>query len=320
MSILKFKPLLVPTIWGGSRIAQMKGLQGVEGNIGESWEISGVPGRQSVVSEGPYAGLALNDVLAIMRADLLGKDNYAACRGVFPILIKYIDAKQNLSVQVHPSNDVAERQGKGYAKTEMWYAMQSTPNAKLISGLRRAVTPEEYAAMAANSTILDALAEHDVHEGDCFFIPGGRIHSAGAGCFLAEIQQTSETTYRIYDYDRRDSHGQPRELHIAEAAECIDFRVHSDYRTHYRRAKNEAVPLVDCDYFHTALYNIDEPMLLDYSDLDSFVVLMGVAGEGSLIDDNGNETSLKTGETVLIPACEQWVRVEGTVRFLEVFA
>lgn len=320
MSILKFKPLLRPTIWGGNRIALLKGMSGIDGNIGESWELSGVPGHQSVVSNGPYAGLALNDVLAIMRGDLLGHDNYAICRGVFPILIKLIDAKENLSVQVHPSNAVAERQGKGYAKTEMWYAMRSAPNAKLISGLRRAITPEEYAAMAANSAILDVVAEHDVHEGDCFFIPGGRIHSAGAGCFLVEIQQTSETTYRIYDYGRRDSNGKQRELHIAEAAECIDYRVQDDYRTHYHSAKNVAVPLVDCDYFHTALYDIDEPMLLDYSDLDSFVALIGVGGEGTLTDDDGSETTLRTGETVLIPACNKCIRAEGAMRFIEVFA
>ena len=201
----------------------------------------------------------------------------------------------------------------------MWYIMDSDKDAHLRSGLKKEITPEEYKQMVENDTILDAIADYSVKEGDCFFLPAGRIHSIGKGCFLAEIQQTSDVTYRIYDFKRKDKNGNYRELHTAQAAECINYNVEKDYRTDYTSTKNQGVSLVHCPYFNTAVYDLDEPMTLDYSELDSFVILIGVKGEGKITDNEGNETSLRAGETILIPATTRELKVEGTVKFLETY-
>ena len=173
--------------------------------------------------------------------------------------------------------------------------------------------------MVEDDTICDALAQYEVSEGDVFFLPAGRIHAIGAGCFLAEIQQTSDVTYRIYDFKRRDKDGNYRQLHTHEAAESINYQVESDYRTHYTPMKNEGVQLVQCPYFTTAVYDLDEPMTLDYSELDSFVILIGLSGSATITDEEGNQTSLKAGETLLVPATAQELKVEGTVKFLETY-
>lgn len=171
--------------------------------------------------------------------------------------------------------------------------------------------------MVENDTITDAIAEYPVKEGDCFFLPSGRIHSIGAGCFLAEIQQTSDVTFRIYDFKRKDKNGNYRQLHVKEAAESIDYAVKDDYRTHYEHKDNEPMNLVQCKFFTTTLYDLTEPMTLDYSDLDSFVILIGVGGEGTITDSEGNTTTLNAGETVLVPATETILNVKGTLKFLE---
>ena len=196
--------------------------------------------------------------------------------------------------------------------------MDSQPTAKLYNGLKMQITPEQYKEMVANDTICDALAQYNVHEGDCFFIPAGRIHAIGAGCYLAEIQQTSDVTYRIYDYKRRDKDGHLRQLHTQEAAESINYTVLPDYRQQYTPQKNEGQLLVECPYFNTAVYDLTEPMTIDYSELDSFVILIGLKGEGSLSVD-GEEVPFRAGETLLIPATAQEVRAEGTIKFLETY-
>ena len=201
----------------------------------------------------------------------------------------------------------------------MWYIMDSDADAKLYSGLKMQITPEQYREMVENDTICDALAQYKVKADDCFFLPAGRIHAIGTGCFLAEIQQTSDVTYRIYDFKRKDKDGNYRQLHTQEASECINYNVEKDYRTEYTPKKNEGVNLVNCPYFNTAVYDLDEPMTLDYSELDSFVILIGIKGEGTIKDNEGNETSLKVGETILIPATTQSLKVEGTVKFLETY-
>jgi mannose-6-phosphate isomerase len=200
----------------------------------------------------------------------------------------------------------------------MWYVMDSAPDAMLYNGLRQQITPEEYKEMVANDTICDALAQYQVKAGDCFFIPAGRIHAIGAGCYLAEIQQTSDVTYRIYDYKRRDKDGNLRQLHTKEAAESIDYHVLPDYRTNYTARKDESQLLVACPYFNTAVYDLTEPMCIDYSDLDSFVVLIGLKGTGTLTVD-GEECIFREGESMLIPATAQEVRTRGTIKFLETY-
>ncbi len=319
MKPLKFKALLKQTIWGGDKIIPFKHLDDHLENVGESWEISGVPGNETVVADGEYAGKKLNELVIEQKDKLVGKANYERFGDEFPLLIKFIDARQDLSIQVHPTDEIAKRQGKERGKTEMWYIMDSDKDAKLYSGLKMQITPEQYKAMVEDDTITDALAQYEVKEDDCFFLPAGRIHAIGTGCFLAEIQQTSDVTYRIYDFKRKDKDGNYRQLHTKEAAECINYTVEDDYRTHYEHKKNEGVTLVECPYFTTAVYDLDEPMTLDYSELDSFVILIGLKGEGTITDNEGNTVTISAGESILVPATTDMLKVEGTIKMLETY-
>ena len=319
MELFKFEPLLKQTIWGGDKIVTFKHLESDLDSVGESWEISGVPGDESVVANGEYKGKTLNEVLAEMKDKLVGADNYKRFGDRFPLLIKFIDARQDLSIQVHPDDETAHRQGKPMGKTEMWYVMDSDENASLKVGLKKKITPEEYAQMVEDDTICDALGNYKVKSGDCFFIPAGRIHAICSGSFIAEIQQTSDVTYRIYDYKRKDKNGNYRQLHTKEAAEAIDYTVLDNYRTEYTPVKNEATPLVSCPLFTTAVYDLAEPMTLDYSELDSFVILIALKGEGTILTSSGETFSFREGESVLLPATTDMVKVEGTIKFLETF-
>lgn len=319
MQPFKFEALLKQTLWGGSKIIPFKHLHATLDNVGESWEISGVPGNETVVANGPFKGQLLNHVVEQLKADLVGKENYERFGNEFPLLIKFIDACQDLSIQVHPTDEIAQKQGKERGKTEMWYALESDAKAHLMAGLKQRITPEQYAKMVENDTICDAIAEYSVKEGDVFFLPAGRIHAIGTGCFVAEIQQTSDVTYRIYDFKRKDKNGNYRELHTKQAAECINYEVLPDYRTHYTARKDEPVLLVSCPYFTTSIYDLTEPMTIDYSELDSFVILIGLRGEGTLTDDEGNKTTLRAGETILLPATTKVVNVEGCIKFLETY-
>lgn len=318
MKLFTFKPILKQTLWGGNKIASLKHIETSADRIGESWEISAVKGSESVVAEGDYEGLTIIALAEKLKENLLGKENYERFGGEFPLLIKFIDARDQLSIQVHPDDETARSQGKQRGKTEMWYVMPSDPDASLLCGLKKKITPAEYEQLVNDDTIVDAIARYDVKEGDCFYIPAGRIHSISKGCLLAEIQQTSDLTYRIYDFNRRDKDGNLRELHTKEAAESIDYRVLPDYRQAYTPKKNEGQTLVECPYFNTAVYDLNEPMQIDYSELDSFVILIGLKGEGRLNID-GEEVSFGKGETILLPAYINNVRAEGTVKFLETF-
>ena len=318
MEIIKFRPILKQVLWGGNKIISFKQLDADMEQVGESWEVSGVKDNESIVANGQYEGMKLNDLVALLKGDLVGKENYERFGNEFPLLIKFIDASKQLSIQVHPNDEQAKAKGLKRGKTEMWYIMESAPDATLLSGLKRTITPEEYKAMVENETITDALCEYRVGEGDVFYLPAGRIHSIGAGTFLAEIQETSDVTYRIYDFKRKDKDGNYRQLHTEAAAECIDYSVENDYRTKYEARKNEGVELAQCPHFTTSVYDLDEPMLLDYSELDSFVVLIALSGECTL-STGDVEMQLRAGETVLLPATTQTLNVSGTVKFLETF-
>ena len=315
--MFKFNPLLKSILWGGEKIVPFKHLTSDQKQVGESWEISGVKDNESVVSDGEYKGWTLNKLVDTLKDKLVGKENYARFGNEFPLLVKFIDARQQLSIQVHPTDEQAQAKGLGRGKTEMWYVMESDADASLRSGLKQQITPKQYKEMVENDTITEALCEYPVKEGDVFFLPAGRIHSIGAGCFLAEIQETSDVTYRIYDFKRKDAEGNYRQLHTKEAAECIDYTVYPDYRTQYEARKNEPVELVSCPYFTTSVYDLTEPMTLDYSDLDSFVIFVGLKGEGEIIDAEGNTISFRAGESVLLPATATTVKVSGTIKFLE---
>ena len=316
--MIKFEPLLKQTLWGGSKIIPFKHLDAQLDIVGESWEISGVKDNETIVANGPFKGMSLNQLVREQKELLVGKENYQRFGDEFPLLIKFIDACQDLSIQVHPTDEMAHRQGKSRGKTEMWYVLESTPGAQLYNGLKQQITPEQYKEMVENDTITDALARYEVSEGDVFFIPAGRIHAIGAGCFVAEIQQTSDVTYRIYDFKRKDKNGNYRELHTQLASESIDYTVQDNYRVDYQCLKNEGVQVATCPYFTTAVYDLTEPMILDYSDLDSFVILIGVKGAGRLICE-GEEMPFQMGDTVLLPATTKEVKVEGEVKFLETY-
>lgn len=304
---LKFEPILKQTIWGGDKIVPFKHLNSDLKGVGESWEISGVENNESVVANGADKGRTLTEMVRIYREELVGEANYARFGTKFPLLIKFIDAKQDLSIQVHPNDEQARKRHNSLGKTEMWYVVNADKNAKLRSGFSEQITPKEYKERVQNNTITDVLQEYEVHPGDVFFLPAGRIHSIGAGSFIAEIQETSDITYRIYDFNRKDANGKTRELHTELAKDVINYEVLDDYRTKYEAVKNEPVELVACPYFTTSVYDMTEEISCDYSELDSFVIFICMEGSCTLKDNEDNVIEIQAGETILLPATTQTV-------------
>ena len=282
---------------------QYKAIETDQKNIGESWELSGVPGNESVVSNGELAGRTITELIKEYGPEMLGRKVYETYGEKFPLLIKFIDARDDLSIQVHPDDAMAQAvHGQPFGKTEMWYVVSADKDAHLMSGLSTEITPEEYVSRVENNTITDVLCDYKVAAGDVFFLPAGRIHSIGKGCFIAEIQQTSDLTYRIYDFGRLGLDGKPRELHTELAKDAIDYSVSEDYRTAYAPVLNEDTPLVECEYFTTNLLDLTEQISVDVKSKDSFVILICLEGQGELKDSQGNVVALKQGETVLVPA------------------
>ena len=320
MQPIKFRPILKETIWGGDKIPRIRHISGLEDkHIGESWEISGLEGCESVVDGGTYDGMSMSQLIDMLKGKLIGERNYRRFGNRFPLLIKFIDARQDLSIQVHPNDETALRHGMANGKNEMWYLLDSEPYASLRCGMKEELSADDIIKKVADGTICDSIAQYDVKAGDCFYIPAGRVHSIGAGCLIAEIQQTSDTTYRLYDYNRRDSNGNLRQLHVRQAAECIDYTVLEDYRQTYKHEKNVRVPLVECKYFKTSLYDIDRTLRLDYSEFDSFVILMCVKGSGTITDEDGNVATIQECETVLVPAMTTTLEVKGNFQLLETY-
>lgn len=289
-------------LWGGEKIAPYKGVETELRSIGESWEISGVKGCESVVDGGKDDGMSLTELITRDKAALLGRSNYERFGKEFPLLIKFIDARQDLSIQVHPNDKLAWERHQSKGKTEMWYVVDADEGSRLRSGFAKQVTPDEYEKSIADNTITDLLQEYDIHKGDLFFLPAGRVHSIGAGAFIAEIQQTSNITYRIYDFNRCDDSGNPRELHTELSKGAIDYTVLPDYRTYYDARNDELVPLVSCRYFTTSMLHLTKPFEMPLDELDSFVILICTAGSGTVTDNEGNTVTLRQGESLLVPA------------------
>jgi mannose-6-phosphate isomerase len=254
--------------------------------------------------------MTIPELIARDKESLLGKKNFNRFGMEFPLLIKFIDARQDLSIQVHPDDTLAWERHQSKGKTEMWYVVDADNGARLRSGFAKQVTPDEYEKSIADNTITDLLKEYDIHKGDLFFLPAGRIHSIGAGAFIAEIQQTSNITYRIYDFNRLDDKGNPRELHTELSKDAIDYTVLPDYRTYYEACDNKRVPLVSCDYFTTSLLKLTEQYEMQLADLDSFVILICTAGNGTITDNKGNSTEIRQGESILIPADVEGLKIE----------
>lgn len=318
---LKFEPILKSLVWGGEKIAPFKNIETDQHNIGESWELSGVRGNESVVANGEYRGRTIADLVKEFKGELVGKSVYAGTGDEFPLLIKFIDAKQDLSIQVHPDDRLAaERHNGSKGKTEMWYVVSADKDAHLMSGLSREITPEEYAAKVNDNTITEVLHDYKVSAGDVFFLPAGRIHSIGAGSFIAEIQQTSDITYRIYDFGRLGLDGKPRELHTELAKDAIDYTVLPDYRTEYQKVADRENLLVKCRYFTTSLLETDKEYSKDLSGTDSFLILICTAGKGTIQTAEGFSENIRQGETVLIPASSDGVKIipDGKLSLLTV--
>lgn len=313
-----FKPIFKETIWGGRDLLPFKGIPSDCRTIGESWELSGVEGNESVVAAGPDAGLTLPELIGRYGASLMGDRNYKRFGKRFPLLVKLLDAAQPLSVQVHPDDIHARQRGEENGKTEMWYVIKAAPGAKLAGGFTEKVDPESYEQLVESGGLEKVLRWNTVSPGEVFFIPGGRVHSLGAGCMVAEIQQTSDTTYRIYDYHRLDSEGKPRKLHVKEAAGVINFNDTAGTPTDYLQIPDIPVNLVDCQSFTVNLLKIDEKLIRDYRENDSFVILTATEGSAMLCS-GGNGERLECGHTVLIPASATNVMIipDGRISLLE---
>ncbi|QDK78229.1 mannose-6-phosphate isomerase [Spirosoma sp. KCTC 42546] len=306
---LTFKTIFKEKIWGGQKIKTIleKDFSGSPDrplpNCGETWEVSDVEGNVSIVNEGSLQGKSLHELVEEYKGELVGKHVYEQYGNRFPLLVKFIDANDDLSIQVHPDDELAKKRKSGFGKTEMWYIMQADEGAKLNSGFNRELTKDEYVKAVADNTIQDLLNIETAKPGDVFFLPAGRVHYIGKGLLLAEIQQTSDTTYRIYDFDRVDATtGQKRELHTELAVDAINYHHYDHYKTQYDKKLNESVNVVKSDYFITNVLNFNEEVAQDYSRIDSFVILICVAGGLTIETQGGYSLSLKMGQCALIPA------------------
>ena len=300
---LKFQPLYYYRIWGGNKLKTLFNKDITEENIGESWEISTVKNNETKVKSGKLKGKSLTDLINTYKEAVVGKSVYNSFGNKFPLLIKYIDAKTPLSIQVHPSNELALKRHNSFGKNEMWYVMDSDSNAELIVGFNQKLNKKSYKKALEEGEILDILNTEKVKKGDVFNIPTGRVHAIGAGVMLAEIQQTSDITYRIYDYKRVDSKtGSLRELHTELALDAIDFELVDNYKTEYTLNKNTSNKLVETPYFITNIIDINTNLEKDYTHLDSFVIYMCVEGELA-IEYKNQKFDLKKVETIFIPAC-----------------
>jgi mannose-6-phosphate isomerase len=305
----KFEPILKRILWGGSRITRFKGLENQSDGIGESWELSQVSDSVSVVANGALQGKSLSELLESYPEAILGMQVYKRFGTTFPLLVKFIDAEADLSIQVHPDDALAQQRHQSFGKTEMWYVMDAKPGARLVSGFSKQIDAVEYERRIAAGTIEEVLQTYEVQAGDVFFIPAGRVHAIGAGIFLAEIQQNSNITYRIYDYNRTDAQGNPRDLHTEWAKDAIDFKLYNNQKTNYVPIDNGLAPLVSCPYFTTNRLSLVADGFSDkwkweryYNRIDSFVILVCLKGEGNLVYGNTESVPLRAGETILLPA------------------
>ena len=317
---LKFSPLYKYRIWGGEKLKTQLNKVYTEESIGESWEISDVSGDETQVLNGDLQGKTLKDLIKEFKGDFVGEHVYNEFRNEFPLLIKFIDAKTPLSIQVHPNNKIAKERHNSFGKNEMWYVMQADKNSELVVGFNKEIDSNIYAKHIDENSILEVMHHEKVKKGDTFYIHAGRVHAIGAGVLLAEIQQTSNVTYRIYDYDRVDAKtGQKRELHNDLAIDVIDYEVYDTYKTAYKIAKNESNTLVDSPYFKTNIIEIDGTLDRDYSKLDSFVIYMCV--EGALeLNCNYTSNTIKIGETILLPASIDFVELKSdSAKLIEVY-
>ncbi|MUP45610.1 mannose-6-phosphate isomerase [Gramella sp. BOM4] len=316
---IKFHPILQDKIWGGNKLKTILNKNTNRENVGESWEISGVEGNISVVSNGTEAGKKIDDLIAEYKAELVGNKIYEQFGNDFPLLIKFIDARTDLSVQLHPNDELAKQRHNSFGKTEMWYIMQADEGSKLNIGFKKELDKREYIDYLESGKITEVLNFEEVKKGDSVFINTGKVHAIGGGILLAEIQQTSDITYRIYDWDRVDSDGNSRELHTALALDAIDFEKKDDYWLSYDKKTNTSSKIASCDYFTTNFLPVEGQLEKDYSNLDSFVVYMCVDGAAE-ISIGEHAEKIKKGESLLVPANTKKLQIKAQkAELLEVY-
>ncbi len=305
---LKFHPIMKDRLWGGDKLERLFKKPSETRTTGESWELSGVKGDVSKVANGELSGTSLNQLIEEYSEKLLGESVVNRFGKEFPILIKFIDAKQDLSIQLHPNDELAKERHDSFGKTEMWYIMDADPGANLIVGFNKNLEKQEYKNSLENDTLLDLLNYEPVKEGDTFFINTGKVHAIGAGVLLAEIQQTSDITYRVFDFNRKDKNGNLRELHTDLALDAIDFSKKDDFRVVYDKEKNKVNKMVDCPYFKTNIIDLDSDLNLDITERDSFSIYMCVSGSATVENEFGS-SSIQKGETVLIAASSNILKI-----------
>lgn len=315
---LKFTPILKDKIWGGQKLKTLLNKTGNLPNIGESWEISDVEGNTSIVANGSLKGQSLKNLLQDYKSNLIGLQNYRIFKDKFPLLIKFIDAKQDLSIQLHPNDELAAKRHNSFGKTEMWYVFQADEGANLIVGFNQNITPETYLEHLKNKTLPKILNFDKVKTGDTYFIEVGRVHAIGAGVMVAEIQQTSDITYRVYDWDRVDENGNERELHNDLALDAIDFNMDNNFRVNYNKTPNQSNPMVNCPYFTTNYLQVTQPLDKE-NHHDSFIIYMCVEGNAEIMANHFTETLTK-GETLLLPAAIKNYKIKtNNATLLEVY-
>jgi mannose-6-phosphate isomerase len=303
---LVFTPIYKEKIWGGGKISKSLRRPGApRENCGESWEISTIPNNVSIVKGGCLGGLPLDTIIKGYKDQLVGQKVYDEFGAQFPLLIKYIDAHKDLSIQVHPDNELAMKRHNCKGKTEMWYIMEAEKNAKITKGFNKPMVQSDYKSLLSN--IGSIFKKVKVTKGDTVFIPAGTVHAIGKGVLLAEIQQSSDVTYRIYDYERKDAVGHKRRLHVNQAQAAISY----DDNSYIKHAdKYDPSSLVNCPFFKTNKVNITQEVLRDYSSIDSFVVYMMLEGSVKLKTKDNKDILLKRGDTCLIPACIDFSIIE----------
>lgn len=319
---IKFTPIFHEKIWGGNRMRTILNKDyGDLPNCGESWELSGVEGNISVASNGMLAGNNLNELVEIYMGDLVGDKVYEKFGQEFPLLIKFIDAQDDLSIQVHPDDKLSKERHNAYGKTEMWYLAGTENGALINSGFNQEMSRQKYLEYFNAGKLTDLLHYDEAEVGDVYFIPAGRVHAIGKGCLVAEIQQTSDVTYRIYDYNRKDDQGNERELHTDLALDAIDFSYAKEYKTKYEVETNKSVKLVSCPYFTTNILEFKGEVEKDYNEIDSFVIYMTMEGSFDIVSEAGTET-IEMGETVLVPASLESIQLKArsaSVKIMEVY-
>lgn len=313
---LQFDPILKERIWGGTKLKTLLGKPITSEITGESWELSDVKGDVSVISNGHYKGKSLTELLGAFPDELLGTAVHARFGKQFPLLFKYLDAREDLSIQVHPNDELAQKRHHSFGKTEMWYVMQADPGARIIVGFEEKSSPQQYVKSLGDKNILDLLHKVDAQKGDVFFLETGTVHAIGAGLVIAEIQQTSDITYRIYDFDRKDANGNTRELHVDLALDAINYEK-TDTQKRYAKNTNQSNTVVDCPYFTTNFIPLDGEDTVSKTG-GSFTVYMCTEGNFEM-ETEGEIYAYQTGDTVLVPASVKNLKIKGKASLLEIY-